>query len=233
MDYFGQGANLRTSLVIDPPDGRVPPVQPGVKVENGGLGPDTNGVRPVRFRVGGVRKDGPEDRGLSERCLMGYSSGPPFVPSLYNNIVQIFQTKTHAVIMTEMIHDARIVPLDNRPALDPALTQWSGDSRGRWEGETLVVETRNFTDKTTSFRGAGTAKDLHLTERFTRVGPDRVDYQFTIDDPTTFAKPFTALVPMVRADGDLYEYACHEGNYGLANILSGARQDEREATAKK
>jgi hypothetical protein len=144
MDYFGQGANLRTSLVIDPPDGRVPAVQSGVKVENGGLGPDTNGVRPVRFRVGGIRKDGPEDRGLSERCLMGFSSGPPFVPSLYNNIVQIFQTKTHAVILTEMIHDARIVPLDGRPALDAELTQWSGDSRGRWEGATLVVETRNF-----------------------------------------------------------------------------------------
>jgi len=233
MDYFGQGANLRTSLVIDPPDGRVPPVQSGVKVENGGLGPDTNGVRPVRFRVGGVRKDGPEDRGLSERCLMGFSSGPPFVPSLYNNIVQIFQTKTHAVILTEMIHDARIVPLDGRPALDAELTQWSGDSRGRWEGETLVVETRNFTDKTTSFRGAGTAKNLQLTERFTRVGPDRVDYQFTINDPTTYTKPFTALIPMVRAEGELYEYACHEGNYGLANILSGARQDERDAAAKK
>ena len=164
---------------------------------------------------------------------MGYSSGPPFVPSLYNNIVQIFQTKTHAVILTEMIHDARIVPLDGRPALDPELTQWSGDSRGRWEGETLVVETRNFTDKTTSFRGAGTAKHLQLTERFTRVGPDRVDYQFTINDPTTYTKPFTALIPMVRAEGELYEYACHEGNYGLANILSGARQDEREAAAKQ
>jgi hypothetical protein len=233
MDFLAQGTNLRTSLVVDPPDGRLPPVQPGVKVENGGLGPDTNGVRPVRFRVGGIRKDGPEDRGLSERCLMGYSSGPPFVPSLYNNIVQIFQTKTHAVILTEMIHDARIVPLDNRPALDPAITQWSGDSRGRWEGETLVVETRNFTDKTTSFRGAGTGKDMRLIERFTRVGPDRVEYRFTIDDATTFTKPFTALIPMVRSDGDLYEYACHEGNYGLTNILMGARQEEREAAAKK
>jgi hypothetical protein len=233
MDFLAQDTNLRTSLLIDPPDGRMPPVKPGVKVENGGLGPDTGGVRPVRFRVGGISKDGPEDRGLSERCLMGYSSGPPALPSLYNNILQIFQTKTHAVIMTEMIHDARIVPLDNRPPLDPAITQWSGDSRGRWEGNTLVVETRNFTDKTTSFRGAGTAKDLHLTERFTRIGPNRVDYQFTIDDPTTFAKPFTALVPMVRAEGDLYEYACHEGNYGLANILSGQRKEERDVAAKK
>ena len=233
MDSFANGENARTSLIIDPPNGRMPPLQPGMKVENGGIGPDVPGERPVRFRVGGIRKDGPEDRGLSERCLMGFSSGPPFVPSLYNNIVQIFQSKTHVVVMTELIHDARIVPLDNRPALDPELKQWSGDSRGRWEGDTLVVETRNFTDKTQSFAGSGTGSTLHLTERFTRVGKDRIDYQFTIDDPITFTKPITVLVPMVRSDGDLYEYACHEGNYGMSNILSGARQEEKEAAAKQ
>jgi hypothetical protein len=232
MDSFAQGDNLRTSLVIDPPDGRLPPMHPGIKPMYGGLGPDTPGERPVRFRVGGIAKNGPEDRGLSERCLMGYSSGPPFMPSLYNNIVQIFQTKTHAVIMTEMIHDARIVPLDNRPALDPAIKQWSGDSRGRWEGDTLVVETRNFTDKTQSFAGAGTGATMKLTERFTRVGRDRVDYQFTLDDPSTFTKPFTVLVPMMRSDGEMYEYACHEGNYGMFNILSGARAQEESAAAK-
>jgi hypothetical protein len=226
MDSFALGDSPRTSLIIDPPDGRMPPFQPGIKAENGGLGPDTGGDRPVRFRVGGIRKDGPEDRGLSERCLMGYSSGPPFMPSLYNNIVQIFQSKTHVVIMTELIHDARVVPLDSRPPLDPELKQWSGDSRGRWEGDTLVVETRNFTDKTQSFYGAGTGATLRLTERFTRVGKDRVDYQFTVDDPSTFTKPITVLVPMVRSDGDLYEYACHEGNYGMFNILSGARAEE-------
>ena len=228
-----QGANLRTSLVVDPPNGRLPPLQPGVKSENGGLGPDTGGQRPVRFRVGGVRKDGPEDRGLSERCLMGFNSGPPFVPSMYNNNVQIFQTKTHAVIMTEMIHDSRIVPLDGRPHLDPALRQWSGDSRGRWEGDTLVVETKNFTDKTNVFRGAGDGTDMKLIERFTRVGPDQVNYEFTIEAPKTFTRPFTVLVPMVRADGELFEYACHEGNYGMVNILQGARQEEREAAAKQ
>lgn len=224
-----QGANLRTSLIIDPPDGRLPARQPGVKSENGGLGPDTGGQRPVRFRVGGVRKDGPEDRGLSERCLMGFNSGPPFVPSMYNNNVQIVQSKTHVVIMTEMIHDARVVPLDGRPHLDPALRQWSGDSRGHWDGDTLVVETTNFTDKTNVFRGAGDGTDMKLIERFTRVGPDQVNYQFTIEAPKTFTKPFTALVPMVRAEGDLFEYACHEGNYGMVNILQGARQEEREA----
>lgn len=233
VESADQGANLRTSLVIDPPDGRLPPLQPGVKSESGGLGPDTGGQRPVRFRVGGVRKDGPEDRGLSERCLMGFNSGPPFVPSMYNNNVQIFQTKTHAVIMTEMIHDARIVPLDHRPHLDPELKQWSGDSRGRWEGETLVIETRNFTDKTNVFRGAGNGTSMKLIERFTRVGPDQVNYEFTIDDPATFTQSFTALVPMVRAEGELFEYACHEGNYGMVNILQGARQEEREAAAKQ
>jgi hypothetical protein len=233
VDSMAQDDNMRTSLVIDPPDGRLPPRQPGVKAENGGLGPDTGGQRPVRFRVGGVRKDGPEDRGLSERCLMGFNSGPPFMPSMYNNNVQIVQTKTHAVIMTEMIHDARIVPLDNRPSLDPAITQWSGDSRGRWEGDTLVVETRNFSDKIQSFRGMGTGKTLQLTERFTRVGPDRVDYQFTLNDPTIYTRPFTVLVPMVRSDGDMFEYACHEGNYGMVNILSGARVEEKEAEAAK
>ncbi len=229
VESIAQGANLRTSLIVDPPDGRLPALNPGVKAENGGLGPDTGGKRPVRFRVGGVSKDGPEDRGLSERCLMGFNSGPPFMPSMYNNNVQIFLTKTHAVIMTEMIHDARVVPLDDRPPVDESIRQWSGDSRGRWEGDTLVVETRNFTDKINTFRGAGTGATMRLTERFTRVGKDRVDYQFTIDDPATYTKPFTVLVPMVRADGELFEYACHEGNYGMANILSGARQEEIEA----
>lgn len=229
VESLAQGLNQRTSLIIDPPDGRLPALQPGVKAENGGLGPDTGGQRPVRFRVGGVAKDGPEDRGLSERCLMGFNSGPPFMPSMYNNNVQIFQSKTHAVIMTEMIHDARVVPMDDRPHVDPAIRQWSGDSRGHWEGDTLVVETRNFTDKTNTFRGAGTGATMQLTERFTRVGPNRVDYQFTISDPATYTKPFTVLVPMVRADGELFEYACHEGNYGMSNILSGARQEELEA----
>jgi hypothetical protein len=233
VESLAQGANLRTSLLVDPPDGRMPQLQPGMKAENGGLGPDTGGQRPVRFRVGGVRKDGPEDRGLSERCLMGFNSGPPFVPSMYNNNVQIFQTKDTVVLMTEMIHDARIVKLDSRPPLDPTIKQWSGDSRGRWEGDTLVVETRNFTDKTNVFRGAGVGTTMQLTERFTRVGPDRVDYQFTINDLATFTRPFTALVPMVRADGEIFEYACHEGNYGMHNMLSGARQEEIEAAPKQ
>jgi len=232
VESAAQGENLRTSLLVDPPDGRMPALKPGVRSENGGLGPDTGGQRPVRFRVGGVRKDGPEDRGLSERCLMGFNSGPPFVPSMYNNNVQIMQTKDTAVILTEMIHDARIVKLDKRPPLDSELRQWSGESRGYYEGDTLVVVTKNFTDKINVFRGAGSADDMTLTERFTRVGPDRVDYKFTIEAPNTYTKPFTALVPMVRAEGELFEYACHEGNYGMVNILQGARIEEREDAAK-
>jgi hypothetical protein len=228
VESAAQDENFRTSLIVDPPDGRMPAYQPGIRPEFGGLGPDTGGQRPVRFRVGGVRKDGPEDRGLSERCLMGFNSGPPFMPSMYNNNVQIFQSKKTVVLMTEMIHDARTVKMDDRPQLDASLEQWSGDSRGHYEGNTLVVEARNFTDKVQSFRGAGSGKTLHLVERFTRVGPDRVDYEFTIDDPRTFVKPVTVLVPMIRADGEVFEYACHEGNYGMFNMLSGARQEEKE-----
>jgi hypothetical protein len=235
-ENIGQTVNLRTSLIIDPPDGHMPAFQPGIKPVNGGLGPDTGTPRPVRFRVGGASKDGPEDRGLSERCLMGFNAGPPFMPGQYNNNVQIFQTKNTAVIMTEMIHDARIVKLDGKAhsgtSLDPAITPWSGDSHGHYEGDTLVVETTNFTDKIQSFRGAGTGKTLHLVERFTRVGKDHVDYQFTVDDPTVLTRPVTMLVPMVRAEGELFEYACHEGNYGLKNTLSAARQEEREAAKK-
>ena len=227
VESLAQGENYRTSLIVDPPDGQVPPLVKGAVTQRGGLGPDTGGDRPVRFRVGGIRKDGPEDRGLSERCLMGFNSGPPFMPSMYNNNVQIFQTKTHAVIMTEMIHDARIVPLDGSPHLNKELSQWSGDSRGHWEGDTLVVETTNFTDKIQSFRSAGVASNMTLIERFTRVAPDKVEYKFTVNDPSTFAKPLTVLVPMVAVDGDIYEYACHEGNYGMFNMLQGARQEEQ------
>jgi len=229
MENVGQGENYRTSLIIDPANGRMPKIIDGVDVQFGGLGPDTPGERPVRFRVGGIAKDGPEDRGLSERCLMGFNSGPPFMPSSYNNNVQIFQTKNHVVILTEMIHDARIVPLDGRPHIDNPLKQWSGDSRGYWQGESLVVETKNFTDKIQSFRSAGDGSNLVLEERFTRVGPNTLDYQFTVTDPSTFTAPVTALIPLARADGEIYEYACHEGNYGMFNTLSGARAEEKQA----
>ena len=220
--------DLRTSLIIDPANGRLPKMLDGAVIQRGGLGPDIPGERPVRYRVGGIAKNGPEDRGLSERCLKGFNSGPPFVPSLYNNNVQIFQTANHVVLMTEMIHDARIIPLGELPRLGADMAPWSGESRAHWEQDTLVVETENFTNKTNSFRYAGTADNMKLTERFTRVAPDRMNYEFTLDDPNTYESSFTVLVPMPRAQGVIYEYACHEGNYGLHNVLAGARREELE-----
>jgi hypothetical protein len=140
--------------------------------------------------------------------------------------MQIVQTPGYVTIFTEMIHDARVVPMDGRPHNSPNLRSWMGDSRGRWEGAALVVDTTNFTDRT-NFRGAGA--NLHLVERFTRVGADTIEYRFTLDDPTTWTKPWTVAYPIVRTDGPIYEFACHEGNYGLRGILSGARYEEKVA----
>lgn len=218
--------NRRTSLIIDPPNGRMPARVPGAPVAFGGLGPDIEGERPVRFAVGGIGKDGPEDRGLSERCLLGFNSVPPFMPSMYNNNVQLFQNKDHFVIFNEMIHESRIVPIDGRPHLPADVAQWTGDSRGYWDGDTLVVETINFTDKTQSFRGTGIAKNMHLIERFTRVSDEKVEYEFTVNDSQAFVAPVTVLVPMLRMEEEIYEYACHEGNYGMVNILRGQRVEE-------
>ena len=227
---MGQGTNLRTSLISWPRNGRLPERLAGVPVQVGGLGPDEPGTRPVRMVVGGIGKDGPEDRGLSERCIVGFNSGPPFTPSLYNNNVQIVQNQDHVVIITEMIHDARIVPLDGRAHIDDDIRLWTGDSRGHWEGDTLVVETRNFNGLSQSFSSYGTSYDKVLTERFTRVDEHTVTYEFTVDDPSTFKDKITALIPMAKVDGLMYEYACHEGNYGLKNTLRGARAQEQRAT---
>ena len=218
--------NARTSLLIDPPDGRMPKRVPGAPIAFGGLGPDIKGELPVRFTVGGIGKDHPEQRGLSERCLLGFNSVPPFMPSMYNNNVQLFQNKDHVVIFNEMIHEARIVPIDGRAHLPADIEQWTGDSRGYWDGDTLVVETTNFTDKTQSFRGTGVSADMHLIERFTRVSADQVNYTFTVNDPKAFEAPFTVEVPMHKMEEELYEYACHEGNYGMVNILRGQRIED-------
>ena len=203
--------------------GKCRPRSKGVEIVFGGLGDDVPGQRPVRFVVGGISKDGPEDRGLSERCIVGFNSGPPFMPSLYNNNVQIVQNKDSAVIVTEMIHDARVVLIGERPPLDEDIGLWSGDSRGYYDGDTLVVETRNFNGMTQSFSGFGDSADKLLTEKFTRIDPYTVDYEWTIDDPSTFTDKITVIVPMTKVAGQLYEYACHEGNYGMANIIRGAR----------
>ena len=233
VESAGIGDNVRTSHIVYPLNGRLPPTVEGVSVQRGGLGPDIPGERPVRYTVGGIAKDGPEDRGLSERCIVGFNSGPPFNPSLYNNNVQIFQSKDTAVIMTEMIHDARIVPLYDGPEdferLDEDLRLWSGDSRGYFDGDTLVVETRNFTDLTVSYSAFGDSRDKILTERFTRMSYDTMNYEWTIDDPSTFTDKITAVVPMTKVAGQLYEYACHEGNYGMTNILRGERMTEQRA----
>jgi hypothetical protein len=232
-DFWVESAGLtdqiRTSHIVYPTTGRLPERLDGVPVIAGGLGDDVPGERPVRFVVGGIAKDGPEDRGLSERCIVGFNSGPPFVPSLYNNNVQIVQNESHAVVMTEMIHDTRVVPLGDRPRLDEAIGLWSGAPRGYWDGDTLVVETRNFNGLTQSFSAFGTSKEKVLTERFSRVGPYTVNYEWTIEDPATFTDKITAIVPMTKVDGELYEYACHEGNYGMENILRGARNEETGA----
>ena len=223
---MGESGDNRTSLITYPENGRFPETQEGVPVQVGGLGPDEPGVRPVRMVVGGIAKDGPEDRGLSERCIIGFNSGPPFTPNLYNNNVQIFQNENNAVVMTEMIHDARIVPIESKKSLDDDIRLWTGDSRGYWDGDTLVVETRNFNRFTQSFGVFGSAEDKLLTERFTRVGPYTVEYEFTVEDPSTFKDKIVAMVPMSKVDGQLYEYACHEGNYGMVNILRGERMSE-------
>lgn len=229
VESAGIGDTVRTSHIIYPENGRIPAAVEGAPRQRGGLGPDIPGDRPVRYVVGGIAKDGPEDRGLSERCIVGFNSGPPFTPSLYNNNLQIFQSKNTAVIMTEMIHDARIVPLGDKPALDDNIRLWSGDSRGYWDGDTLVVETTNFNGYRQTFSGRGSNRDMVLTEKFTRTAFDTVEYEFTIDDPSTYTDKITAVVPMTKVAGQIYEYACHEGNYGMVNILRGARVEEREA----
>ncbi len=212
----------RTSLLIDPPDGKMPALTADAKQRQ---------QARADARAGRGPADMPEDRNLWERCI---TRGLPNVmlPQVYNNNYQIFQTPNHVVILAEMIHDARIIPLDGRPHLPSSVRQWMGDSVGRWEGDTLVVETTNFTDKT-NYRGSG--ENLRLVERFTRLTADVLNYEVAIDDPTTFAKPFTVANPARRSEGEIYEYACHEGNYGLTGILEGARMQEKlaaEATKK-
>ena len=233
--WYDRGSSLaeggRTSLIVDPPDGRIPTLKPGAARQGREVSADIAGERPVRFRSGGIGADGPEDRALGERCLLGFNAGPPVIPSAYNNTLQVLQTPDHVVVVNEMIHDARIVPLDGRTHLAQSIRQWMGDSRGRWEGDTLVIETTNFTDKTSSFNptiqsAVGTGSTLHLVERFTRIGAGTLRYEFTVDDPHTFTRPFSGVIPMTTADGPLFEYACHEGNYGMFNLLAGARAQE-------
>ena len=230
VETAGIGDVARTSIIVYPKNGRLPPYAEGAVVVQGRLDPDIDGERPVRFTGGGIGSDGPEDRGLGERCIVGFNAGPPISPSLYNNNLQIVQSRDHVVIMIEMVHDARIVPLDGRGPLDDSIRLWSGDSRGYWDGETLVVESRNFNGLTQSFGAGGTSDTKFLIERFTRLSDDSIAYEFTVDDPQAYTDKITGIIPLTKVDGLLYEYACHEGNYGLLNILRGARAEEARAT---
>ena len=226
----------RTSLIVDPSDGRLPALT--IKGETlrqvGSKWDDLPIPQPVRVRSAGTGVDQPEDRGLAERCLVGFNSGPPMMPSGYNNNMQLFQTAEHVVILNEMVHDLRVIPLDGRPHLSDDVRQWAGSSRGYWDGDTLVVKTQNLTDKTGSFdptamTSLGTGATVTLTERFSRFDEDTLLYEYTVDDPVIFTRPFTVVVPMRRSAEPMFEYACHEGNYGLLNILTGARAEETRA----
>ena len=203
---------IRTSLVTDPADGRLPPLSPEARARTAARAADVR-EHPA---------DGPENRSLAERCL-AFNAGPPMVPGPYNNYVQIFQMPGYVIIANEMIHDARIIPLDGRPHVAAGVRSWQGDSRGRWEGDTLVIDTTNFNGKT-SFRGAD--EQLHLVERFKRVDANTLLYEFTVDNPSAFTRPWSAAVPMTKSDDRIFEYACHEGNHALVNILRGARYQE-------
>ena len=212
---FGTRIAKQTSLVVDPPDGRIPPMTPGAQ---------------ERIAQRRNRYDNPEERPLAERCILGFNSGPPMVPSAYNNNVQIVQTRDRVVIVNEMIHSARIVDLTGRPHQPKEIRFLTGDSVGRWEGGTLVVDTTNFSMEA-GFRGA--SANLHLVERFTRVDADTLRYEFTVDDPATWTKKWSASIPMVRSNEQMFEYACHEANYALEGVLKGARYQEKHPPTQK
>ena len=202
----------RTSLIVDPPNGRIP----ALTDEGQQRADERQAYREAH------PADSYLDRSAFDRCILGFNTGPPMTPGFYNQNMQLFQTPGHVVVLNEMVHDARIIPLDGSPR--PDIESWTGESRGRWEGDTLVVETTHFSDKH-GYRGS--TKDRHLVERFTRVDAETLLYEFTITDPATWTAPWTAQVPMQSTELPLFEYACHEGNYAMPNILGGERRAER------
>ncbi len=226
IESAGLGRARLTSHIIYPENGRLPELaETAHRVPMGQLP-----QRPVRAALGVTfGTDGPEDRPLSDRCIIGFNAGPPVSPSFYNNNLQIVQNKDHVVIISEMIHDARIVPMDGRPHISGEIGFWTGDSRGYWDGDSLVVETRNFNGLTNTFSVFGSSENKLLVERFTRIADDRIDYHFTVEDFSTFTDKIVGLIPMYKVAGQVYEYACHEGNYGMVNILRGARVAEQSA----
>ena len=220
--WMDRGTNVvetrRTSLIVDPPNGRLPALS-----EDGQRRADERRVRRAEHPA-----DSWLDRSSYDRCILGFNQGPPMTPGGYNQNMQLFQTPDHVVVLNEMVHDSRIIPIDGRPR--PGIDSWTGESRGRWEGDTLVVETVDFSAR---HNWRGTTPERHLIERFTRVDEDTLLYEFTVTDPGTWTAPWTAQVPMRLNELPLFEYACHEGNYSLEGILAGARADERKAAAQQ
>jgi hypothetical protein len=225
LDRGGMLKTLRTSLIIDPPDGKLPAYTEEAKKRFA--------ERDARNK--GHELDGPENRSLQERCLGIVGSGAPIMSSVYDNLLRIVQSTTSVALLTEMNHETRVIPLDNRPHAPLSIRLWQGDSRGHWEGDTLVVETTNFIIPTFNFAFTGvvndatwyrgTTRDLKLTERFRRLDADTLLYQFTVDDPSTYVRPWTAELTASRAEGPMLDYACHEGNYSMTDVLAGARAD--------
>ncbi len=206
----------RTSLIMDPPNGRLPETTEAAQ-ERGRNSPSSFVVEfPESYT----------DLSTYDRCILGFNAGPPITPAAYNQNVQIFQTQDHLVVLTEMVHTARVIPLQGQPHLDDGVRQWSGDSRGRWEGDTLVVETKNF-DAMRGWRA--TTDNMTLVERFRRVDEGTLEYEFTVTDPGTWTSAWTANLPMVRNDLPMFEYACHEGNYSMPQMLGGARTLEERS----
>jgi hypothetical protein len=233
-EYVTVNGEKRTSLIVDPPDGRVPQITASARQRNAARpqGPTSDqqeGTDPGLERAPGAHDD-PERRPLGERCLLGFgsTSGPPALPVLYNNLHQIVQTKDNIMILNEMDHDARVIRM-NAQHLPPTVRRWLGDSIGHWEGDTLVVDTTNFTDKT---RFRGSTDQLHVVERFSRMNSKTLLYRFTVEDPATWSQSWTAEYTWPATDSQLFEYACHEGNYALGNILRGARQRDAEDAPK-
>ena len=207
-------SSRRTSLIGDPPDGRLPPLT-------------AEGQKRAAARRAAIGFDSYENRPLQERCVVWVHEGPPMMPPPYNDVFRILQTPGYVVVHRELTTNLpRIIPTDGWPQLSGRIRQWAGDSRGRWEGDTLVVETANFNDKA-AIQGSSAA--LRVVERFTRVSADRILYHFTVDDPTTWTRPWSAELPMMKTEDLQYEYACHEGNYGMVNTLKGARAADKRA----
>ena len=216
----------RTSLIVDPPDGRLPALTEAGRERARTMGSRSSFSDTVGTAASYL------DFSNSDRCLMSGNAGPPMLPGVYNNNMQLFQTPDHVAIMNEMMHTVRVIPLDGRPAPDNGIRQYVGEGRGYWDGDTLVVETAHFNDDRTHTTWRNTSRNRTLVERFTRVGAETLLYEFTVTDPDTWERPWSVELPMQRSELPIYEFACHEGNYGLENILAGNRRAEAEAAGR-